>query len=177
MHFLQKIFAGASPRTLDLLCPVCSDRRLRSPETDYLTRAAAAKSNIFVNKAIETRYFYGDLDKTGARLNGQANYTVTFAADGLPPVDGFWSLTVYNEHHFFHPNELHRYSLGTKNKNLVFGPDGSLTLYARKDAPADDVRANWLPAPDGDFTLYLRAYGPGPAIQDGTWTPPPIART
>jgi hypothetical protein len=87
------------------------------------------------------------------------------------------SLTLYNEHHFFHPNELGRYSLGTKNKGLVFDEDGALTLIAQAAPPGDAVRANWLPAPDGDFTLYLRAYWPSTQIQDGTWTPPPITRT
>jgi hypothetical protein len=57
-------------------------------------------------------------------------YTITFPAGALPPVQGFWSLTLYNEHHFFHPNDLKRYSLGTKNKNLHYAPDGSLSLTA-----------------------------------------------
>jgi hypothetical protein len=84
--------------------------------TDYYSRTAVAKSNIFVNSAKETRYFYQDLDSRGERLNGGNTYAVTFSAGQLPPVEGFWSLTLYNEHHFFHPNDLKRYSLGTKNK-------------------------------------------------------------
>jgi hypothetical protein len=145
--------------------------------TDYYTRTAAGRSNIFVNKPIETKYFYGDLDADGGRINGTGRYTVTFPADGLPPVRGFWSLTLYNEHHFFHPNDLDRYSLGTKNQSLVYGADGSLTLYAQQEPPPADLAANWLPAPDGDFSLYLRAYWPDDAITTGTWTPPPIIRT
>ena len=85
--------------------------------TDYFTRTAVAKSNIFVNAPNETKYFYKDLDAAGVRLNGGHRYTVTFAKDKMPPVNGFWSLTLYNEHHFFAPNDLKRYSLGTKNKN------------------------------------------------------------
>ena len=85
--------------------------------TDYFTRTAAAKSNILVNSPNETKYFYQDLDASGARLNGANRYTVTFAKDQTPPVNGFWSLTLYNEHHFFAPNEIKRYSLGTKNKD------------------------------------------------------------
>ena len=69
--------------------------------TDYFTRTAVAKSNIFVNSPNETKYFYQDLDADGARLNGAKRYTVTFAKDQTPPVNGFWSLTIYNEHHFF----------------------------------------------------------------------------
>jgi hypothetical protein len=90
-------------------------------------------------------------------------------------VQGFWSLTLYNEHHFFHPNDLKRYSLGTKNKNLHYASDGSLTLTASATPPdSQDLRANWLPAPDGPFSLYLRTYWPGQQILDGTWTPPAV---
>jgi hypothetical protein len=129
--------------------------------TDYLSRTAMGKANIFVNTPDETTYFYQDLDEHGERLDGSRSYTVTFPPGGLPPVRGFWSLTLYNEHHFFHPNELNRYSLGTKNKNLHRAADGSLTLTASAAPPEDDgMRSNWLPAPDGPFSLYLRAYWP-----------------
>ena len=142
--------------------------------TDYYTRAAVAKSNFLVNKPSETKYFYQDLDTGGVRLNGKNNYTVTFAKGELPPVKGFWSLTLYNEYHFFHPNELNRYSLGTKNKGLVFDADGSLTLHVQAKSPGKDKESNWLPAPDGDFSLYIRAYWPDAAITEGKWTPPPV---
>ena len=86
---------------------------------------------------------------------------------------GFWSLTLYNEHHFFAPNAINRYSLGTKNKDLQKNPDGSLTMHVQADEPAE--RTNWLPAPAGkDFSLYLRAYWPQVAITDGSWTPPAV---
>jgi hypothetical protein len=144
--------------------------------TDYFTRTAVAKSNIFVNTPLETTYFYQDLDASGARLNGANRYTVTFAKGAVPPVKGFWSLTLYNQHHFFEPNDLKRYSLGTKNKSLQYGADGSLTLCVQAAAPAEKL-SNWLPAPkDGDFTLYLRSYWPDKAILDGTWTPPGVER-
>jgi hypothetical protein len=145
--------------------------------TDYLSRTAMGKANIFVNTPDETTYFYQDLDEHGERLDGSRSYTVTFPPGGLPPVLGFWSLTLYNEHHFLHPNELNRYSLGTKNKNLHLAADGSLTLTASAARPEDDgMRGNWLPAPDGPFSLYLRAYWPEQDILDGTWTPPPVTR-
>ena len=144
--------------------------------TDYFTRTAVAKSNIFVNKASETKYFYQDLDQTGARLDGKSRYSVTFAKGQLPPVKGFWSLTLYNQHHFFSPNDIKRYSVGTKNKDLKLNPDGSLTIYVQSDTPGDPLqRANWLPAPAGEpFSLYVRAYWPETAITNGTWTPPPV---
>jgi hypothetical protein len=144
---------------------------------DYFTRTAVAKSNIFVNKPNETKYFYQDLDEAGGRLNGANRYTVTFAKDATPPVNGFWSLTLYNQHHFFEPNEIKRYSVGTKNKTLKHNADGSLTIYVQADPPADDKRANWLPAPkQADFSLFMRAYWPKVAVIDGSWTPPPAKR-
>ncbi|WP_220039842.1 DUF1214 domain-containing protein [Nonomuraea aridisoli] len=146
--------------------------------TDYLMRTAVAKSNIFVNTANETTYYYQDLDDQGERLNGSRTYTMHFEAGQLPPVRGFWSLTVYNKHHFFHPNELDRFSLGTKNKNLAYGQDGSLTLTVGGEAPSDPaLHANWLPAPDEEFTLYLRAYWPDTSIVEGSWQPPAVARS
>jgi hypothetical protein len=145
--------------------------------TDYFTRTAVAKSNIFVNAPNETKYFYQDLDQDGVRLNGANRYSVTFDKGRTPPVHGFWSLTIYNEHHFFAPNEINRYSVGTKNKNLQLAADGSLTIHVQTRAPGDAAqRANWLPAPKGDFSLYLRAYWPQTAVSDGSWTPPPAKR-
>ncbi len=143
--------------------------------TDYFMRTAVARSNIFVNKPNETRYFYQDLDSNGRRLNGAKSYTVTFGKDLAPPVNGFWSLTLYNEHHFFAPNDLKRYSIGTKNRQMKNKADGSLTIYVQSDPPSEDRQANWLPAPkDRDFSLYIRAYWPRVAILDGSWTPPAV---
>jgi hypothetical protein len=142
--------------------------------TDYFTRTAVAKSNLFVNKGKETRYFYQDLDAQGERLNGKHKYTVTFAKGQLPPVKGFWSLTLYNQHHLFATNELDRYSLGGKGKELKFNEDGSLTFHVQKEAPEEALRSNWLPAPKEDFSLYIRAYWPEAAISEGKWTPPPV---
>jgi hypothetical protein len=145
--------------------------------TDYFTRTAVAKSNILVNSPNETKYFYQDLDATGARLNSAGRYTVTFAKDETPPVNGFWSLSIYNEHHFFIANPINRFSVGTKNQDLKLSADGSLTIYVQADPPADATqRANWLPAPKGDFSLYIRAYWPKAATTDGSWTPPAVQR-
>lgn len=142
--------------------------------TDYFTRTAVARSNIFVNKPNEAKYFYLDLDLTGARLNGRNRYAVTFAK-GEPPVKGFWSLTLYDEQHFFAPNEINRYSVGTKNKDMKLNADGSVTIYVQADAPAE--RTNWLPAPKGaDFSLYLRTYWGEQSVLDGSWTPPAVEK-
>ena len=142
--------------------------------TDYLNRTGTAKSNIYDNRPEETKYIYTDDDHQGQQLNGQNNYTITFPKGQTPSVKGFWSLTLYNAEHFFHDNPLRRYSLGTKNKNLKYNADGSLTLYAGARSPGADKESNWLPAPEDTFSLYIRAYSPGPAILDGTWQPPTV---
>ena len=81
---------------------------------------------------------------------------------------------MYNDVHFFNPNPLNRYSLGTKNKSMKLNEDGSLTLYAGNKSPGQDKESNWLPAPASTFSLYIRAYWPEKAILDGTWQPPKI---
>lgn len=143
---------------------------------DYLTRTACARANIFVNKPNETKYIYQDRDVDGARLNGSNKYTVTIKKGQLPPVKGFWSLTVYNKEHFFSPNELNRYSLGTKNKNLQFDADGSLTLYVQNTSPGESKKNNWLPTPKDAFSLYIRCYWPDHTIVDDKWIPPAVVK-
>jgi len=142
--------------------------------TDYANRTGTAKSNMYDNLPEETKYIYTDYDSQGQQLVGQNLYSITFAKGQVPPVKGFWSVTLYNELHFFNPNPLKRYSLGTKNKNLKFNADGSLTLYAGVKSPGADKESNWLPAPSGTFSLYIRAYWADKAILDGTWTPPKV---
>ena len=85
-------------------------------------------------------------------------------------------MTLYNEHHFFFPNELKRFSLGTKNKTLQLNADGSLTLYAGAKSPGKEKESNWLPAPEAPFSLYIRAYWGQQRILDGTWKPPIVRR-
>jgi hypothetical protein len=144
--------------------------------TDYLNRTAVAKSNMYENRPEETKYIFTDFDSQGQQLNGENLYAITFPKGKLPPVKGFWSLTLYTEQHFFHPNALKHYSLGTKSKDLNYNPDGSLTLYAGSESPGADKEANWLPAPKGAFSLYIRAYLADKAILDGTWIPPRVEK-
>ena len=108
--------------------------------TDYYTRTAVAKSNIFINRPRETRYFYQDLDMRGGRLTGTGRYTITFKE--TPPVKGFWSITLYNQQHFFATNALNRFSLSTKSKGLRFEPDGSLVIHVQNERPTDDKLSN-----------------------------------
>src|SRR5271165_3097218 len=121
-------------------------------------------------------YFYTDNDSKSQQLVGIWSYSVTFAKGQLPPVKGFWSLTMYNPAHFFAPNPLNRFALGTKNKSLKYNPDGSLTIYFGNKSPGKEKESNWLPAPIGNFSIWIRAYWPDQAILDGTWKPPVIAR-
>ncbi|MFZ0598018.1 MAG: DUF1214 domain-containing protein [Flavobacterium sp.] len=141
---------------------------------DYLTRTACAKANIFVNKPNETKYFYQDKDVSGARLHGNSKYTVTFAKGEIPPVKGFWSLTLYNQYHFFSPNSINRFSLGTKNKDLNYNADGSLTLYVQNTPPSNDRLSNWLPSPKETFSLYIRCYWPEDRVVKDNWLPPGV---
>ena len=141
---------------------------------DYYNRAGTSKSNMFDNRPNETQYFYTDFTTDGKKLEGKFNYKITFKE--LPPVNGFWSMTMYNQHHFFYPNDLKRYSLGTKNKTLKYNDDGSLTLYAGNKSPGKDKESNWVPAPVGDFSLYIRAYWGKEGITEGTWIPPVVEK-
>jgi len=142
--------------------------------TDYLNRSGTARSNMFDNLPQETKYIYTDNDANGQPLDGADLYSLTFRKGQTPPVKGFWSLTLYDPDHFFYPNALNRFSLGTKNKTLKLNSDGSLTIYAGAKSPGADKESNWLPAPQGHFSLYLRSYWPEESILNGTWVPPAV---
>ena len=88
--------------------------------TDYLNRTAISKSSMYQNTSAETQYNLREFDSEGKPLDGNNQYTVTFAKGQVPPVKGFWSLTLYNDEKFFFPNALNRFSLGTKNKTLKY---------------------------------------------------------
>ncbi len=132
--------------------------------SDYSARAAVAKlKNILVNSPNETKYFYQDLDANAARLNSANRYTITFDKDRIPPVNGFLvAVGLQRSITCFVANPVNRFSVGTKNKDLGFAADGSLTIYVRTDEPSTIPRSGnrWLPAPKGDFSLYVRAYWP-----------------
>ena len=112
---------------------------------EYFMRTGTAKSNMFDNRPTETQYIYTDADSQGVQLEGKNFYAVTFPKGQLPPVKGFWSMTLYNEHHIFEANDLNCYPLGTKNKTLKYNPDGSLTLYAGANSPGKIRNRTGLP--------------------------------
>ena len=145
--------------------------------TDYLNRTAISRSSMYQNTSAETQYNLREFDSDGKPLDGTSQYTVTFPKGQVPPVKGFWSLTLYNEEKFFFPNPLERFSLGTKNKNLKYAPDGSLTLYLGSKSPGGENEANWIPAPAGRFSLILRLYWPEAPVLNGKWVPPEVKKT
>jgi hypothetical protein len=96
----------------------------------------------------------------------------------LPPVDAFWSMTLYDGDFFFVPNPADRYDVSQRDA-LATNADGSIDIYIQTESPGKDKEANWLPAPRGKFQLVMRMYGPkktAPTIVDGSWTPPPVKR-
>lgn len=145
--------------------------------TDYYNRAAIAYRSLGQNTAEEAVYMNNRVDADGATLSGDNVYTMTFPAEALPPVDAFWSITMYDGSNFFVDNPIDRYAIGDRTEGLTPNEDGSLTLTFAKDQPDDPLaRANWLPAPEGDFRISMRLYVPQQSILAGDWTPPPLIK-
>jgi hypothetical protein len=147
---------------------------------NYSLRAAAAMNGIFGNDAAEALYPLTRLDGDGEPLDGsKASYTLTFPPGQLPPVNSFWSVTMYDgKTQLLVANPLDRYLINSPMlPQLTKDADGGVTLYIQKDKPIDpDQAANWLPAPDGPIYLVMRLYWPKEAALDGSWTPPAVRR-
>jgi hypothetical protein len=152
---------------------------------DWLKRAAAAKGGIFGNSAIEAMYPLTRVLPDGKAMDGSKhNYTLTFPKGELPPVNAFWSVTMYDgKSQFLIKNPLNRYLINsTMLPDLKTSADGSLTLLIQKDSPGKDKEANWLPAPDGLIYLVMRLYWPKetpPSVLpagEGTWQPPAVVQ-
>ncbi len=144
--------------------------------TDYLLRAAVALRNIYPNEPDHAIYGQTFTDFDGQALRGENRYTLRIEAGQLPPVDWFWSLTLYDAStSTMFTNELGRQNIGGRTKGLVTDDDGSLTIYIQNEEPSDtNERANWLPAPEGEIYVVLRLYAPKPEVARGEWTPPPL---
>lgn len=143
----------------------------------YLARAAAAMFGLYGNDAEEAYYPLGNSDASGDALDGTKRYIMRFEKGGLPPVDAFWSMTMYSlPDQLMVANPIDRYSIGDRSK-LRYGKDGSLTLYIQHESPGKQKEANWLPAPDGPFSLQFRMYVPKPeALEKPLYLPPAIQR-
>jgi hypothetical protein len=152
---------------------------------DWLKRAVTAKAGIYGNDPVEAMYPLTRIDGDGQTLDGSKNnYTLTFPPDQLPPVNAFWSLTMYDgKTQLLIENPVNRYLVNSPMlPTMKTNADGSLTLYIQNKSPGADKEANWLPAPNGPIYLVMRLYWPKTAppsilpAGEGTWQPPGVKR-
>jgi hypothetical protein len=148
-------------------------------KNNYLYRMAAAVLGIYGNSKQEALYptYYADAAKQ--KLNGANRYTLRFAPGQLPPVNAFWSLTMYDEpQSLLVANPLNRYLINSPMlPQLKRDADGGLTLIVQNESPGKDKEANWLPGPKGAFSMIMRLYWPKEAATDGKWKQPPLQRS
>ncbi len=144
---------------------------------DYLKRALAAKVDMYGNYYKESTYLTLNVDDSNQPLMGGNNYTITFAKGELPPVEAFWSLTMYDENGMLVKNSEERYSLGSSvMRDMRVERNGDLVIYVQPTKPAAG-RSNWLPSPaNGKFIVWLRAYLPDDSITHGRWPKPTIKK-
>ena len=147
---------------------------------NYALRALAAQLGWGGNDQIEAFYPTVHVDANGEIFDGARTYQLHWEND--PPVNAFWSLTIYDKSYdgvagYLVKNPINRYLINSTTEGLVRGEDGSLTITIQHSQPDDLAsRANWLPAPEGEFYLTLRLYWPKPEALDGTWKPPLVVR-
>ena len=148
-------------------------------KNNYLYRMAAAVIGIYGNSKQEAIYPIYSVDANGQTLNGANRYTVRFAPGQVPPVNAFWSLTLYElPSSLLSSNPLNRYLLNSPMLPLFKqDADGGLTLYVQNESPGKDKEANWLPAPAGPFFMVMRLYWPKAEALEGKWIAPPLNRT
>ena len=142
--------------------------------TDYLNRALVTAIGLGANRPQDAIYPTSLKDVDGHDYSGANKYVMHFPKGQLPPVHGFWSVTMYDANYFFVDNPLNRYSISPR-QNLKTNADGSTDLYIQNQSPGKDKESNWLPAPAGKFVLMMRMYWPNeksPSIINGTWKPP-----
>jgi hypothetical protein len=141
--------------------------------TDYMQRAAVTEFGLGANLPEDAVYPSASADASGEPLVGNKPYLLHFDKNDVPPVNAFWSLTMYDKDGFLVENPLERYA--ARDSLLKKNPDGSVDIYLQADSPGKDREANWLPAPrDAPFTLLLRMYWPKQAVLDGSYRPPGV---
>jgi hypothetical protein len=146
---------------------------------NWLLRAAVAMAGIYGNDEVEAMYPLLATDSDGDKPDcSKHNYTLTFPAGQLPPVNAFWSVTMYDRKtQLLVANPIHRYLINSPMlPTLKKNADGSLTIYLQKDSPGADKQSNWLPAPNGPIYVAMRLYWPKPEALDGRWKPPAVER-
>jgi hypothetical protein len=140
----------------------------------YVTRAVVARAGLWGNHGYEANYEIIWVDADGQPLHGAGSYELRL--DPAPPVDAFWSLTMYDAEGFQVANPLNRFAIGDRDA-LKYNADGSLDLTIQHDDPGAEKQANWLPSPaGGPLGLTLRLYAPKPEALDGRWAPPPVRK-
>jgi hypothetical protein len=139
----------------------------------YLKRAIITQQGLGANLPQDAIYPINLADESGRPLDGSNKYTLHFEKGDTPPVDAFWSITLYDAEGFQVANRLNRFNLSSWMR-LHYNADGSLDLYFQNDTPG--VEANWLPAPKGPFNLVMRLYAPRSEALIGKWNPPPVMR-
>jgi hypothetical protein len=142
----------------------------------YLKRAIVAMVGLGANLPEDAVYPLSISDSEGMPLAGGNKYVIHFAKEELPPVDAFWSITMYDAEGFQTPNTINRFAIGDRDE-LKFNADGSLDIYIQHDAPGSEKQSNWLPAPaSGELGVTMRLYAPRTEVLDGRWAPPPVMR-
>lgn len=144
--------------------------------TYYIKRAGVALIGLGANLPEDAVYPINLSDSDGKPLDGANAYVLHFTREELPPVDAFWSVTLYDPQGFPNANALNRCAIGDRDR-LQYNADGSLDLYIQHDNPGAPKESNWLPAPTGPFNLTMRLYAPRSSVTDGAWPPPPVKRT
>ena len=144
----------------------------------YLTRAAAAYFGLWGNDLEEAFYPETTFDADNEVLDGSMhNYILHFSSEELPPVNAFWSLTMYKlPEQLLVENEMDRYKIGSDTQEMQFNSDGSLDIYIQKESPGLELETNWLPAHDGTFSLQARMYWPKEEALDPLYAPPPVRK-
>jgi hypothetical protein len=144
--------------------------------TDYLFRAAVTQFGLGGNIAQEAYYPSTFTDSQGKPLSGNSSYLIHFEPGQTPPVDGFWSVTMYNDKSLFVDNPINRYSIGKYTEGLKNNTDGSVDIFIQNASPGADKESNWLPSPEGPFNMILRLYLPQPQALNGTWQLPLVQK-
>lgn len=141
---------------------------------DYMLRAKIAYVGLGANLPADAVYALGLEDQKEDKLTGKNNYVIHFEKDNLPPAKAFWSLTMYNDDHYFVANSLNRYAIHYYD-DLARNEDGSVDILLQREEPAEK-KNNWLPAPEGGFNVILRIYWPEESVLNGKWKPPVIQK-
>lgn len=141
----------------------------------YVKRTLVAMIGLGANQPEDAVYPLLLADADGKPLDGGSRYPLHFAAERLPPVDAFWSVTMYDGQGFQVANPINRFAIGDRD-NVKYNPDGSLDLHLQHENPGSGKEANWLPAPEGPLGVTMRPYAPRLPVLDGSWTPPAVQR-